>query len=195
MARFAAMKAFHPVEGLYRRLVCRHLDFFSTKSFSLRGTRIFFAGVRKYHYPPVSLAECKWPVCTPAVSPGPPVHRRRWGGKRPLVPGRLPVSPSLRAIKLGPRPLIKVTKDVQLDDEVPRPPAWLAAIQVQLQFQPGLGVKDSGAGCHITQYSRALHHDFAIDSGGPAPPGHGFGLLRGPDSEVPRGHGPARRHC
>jgi hypothetical protein len=53
--RFPPVKACHPVEGLCRWLIRRHLDFFSVKSFSLRGTRIFFAGVRKYHYPPVSL--------------------------------------------------------------------------------------------------------------------------------------------
>ena len=59
-ARFAAVKAFQRLQGLYRRLIRRHLDFFSVKSFSLRGTRIFFAGVRKYHYPPVSQLIDDW---------------------------------------------------------------------------------------------------------------------------------------
>jgi hypothetical protein len=52
--RFAAVNALQRLQSIDRRLILRHLDFFSPKSFSLRGTRIFFAGVQKYHYPPVS---------------------------------------------------------------------------------------------------------------------------------------------
>ncbi len=53
---FFGVFVFGPWPARSQCRICRHLDFFSAKSFSLRGTRIFFAGVRKYHHPPLAVS-------------------------------------------------------------------------------------------------------------------------------------------